>query len=54
MEAMLNEKAELEKDLKALSDKLASALSDCKNKDELVKKHANMAQEAVHGNCFCW
>ncbi|XP_004288015.1 PREDICTED: filament-like plant protein 7 isoform X1 [Fragaria vesca subsp. vesca] len=49
MEAMLNEKAELEKDLKALSDKLASALSDCKNKDELVKKHANMAQEAVHG-----
>ncbi|XP_024181084.1 filament-like plant protein 7 isoform X2 [Rosa chinensis] len=49
MEAILNEKAELEKDLKALSDKLASALSDCKNKDELVKKHANMAQEAVQG-----
>ncbi|KAM5576602.1 hypothetical protein ABKV19_007444 [Rosa sericea] len=49
MEAILNEKEELEKDLKALSDKLASALSDCKNKDELVKKHANMAQEAVQG-----
>ncbi|XP_062003351.1 filament-like plant protein 7 [Rosa rugosa] len=49
MEAILNEKAELEKDLKALSDELASALSDCKNKDELVKKHANMAQEAVQG-----
>ncbi|XP_050364602.1 filament-like plant protein 7 isoform X2 [Argentina anserina] len=49
MEAILNEKAELEKDIKALSDKLASALSDCKNKDEIVKKHANMAQEAVHG-----
>lgn len=49
IEALLNEKAELEKDLKTLSDKLASAISDCNSKDELVKKHANMAQEAVRG-----
>ncbi|CAL9002271.1 unnamed protein product [Prunus brigantina] len=49
IEAIRAEKAELENNLKTLSDKLASALSECNSKDELVKKHAKMAQEAVQG-----
>ncbi|XP_048427319.1 filament-like plant protein 7 [Pyrus x bretschneideri] len=49
MEALQAEKAELENNLKTLSDKLASTLSECNSKDALVKKHAKMAQEAVQG-----
>ncbi|KAM1529524.1 hypothetical protein ACFX1Z_018721 [Malus domestica] len=49
IEALQAEKAELENNLKTLSDKLASALSECNSKDALVKKHAKMAQEAVQG-----
>ncbi|XP_068338926.1 filament-like plant protein 7 [Pyrus communis] len=49
IETLQAEKAELENNLKTLSDKLASALSECNSKDALVKKHANMAQEAVQG-----
>ncbi|KAB2626487.1 filament-like plant protein 7 [Pyrus ussuriensis x Pyrus communis] len=49
VEAHQAEKAELENNLKALSDKLASALSECNSKDALVKKHAKMAQDAVQG-----
>ncbi|KAM1174869.1 hypothetical protein ACFX19_027934 [Malus domestica] len=49
VEALQAEKAELENNLKALSDKLASALSECNSKDALVKKHAKTAQDAVQG-----
>ncbi|KAJ7944442.1 filament-like plant protein 7 [Quillaja saponaria] len=47
--ALLADKEELEKDLKKLNDKLSLSLSECKAKDELVKKHAKTAQEAVAG-----
>lgn len=40
----------MEKELTILSEKLSSALSECEAKDELVKKHAKMAQEAIAGN----
>ena len=46
------EKAELENDLIALNDKLSSALSECSNKDELVKKHTKMAQDSLKGTFF--
>lgn len=36
--------------MKILNDKLAVALSECKAKDELVKKQTKIAQEAVAGN----
>ncbi|XP_059623905.1 filament-like plant protein 7 isoform X2 [Cornus florida] len=45
----LTEKAELERELKISNDKLSLALSDCKAKDDLVRKHAQMAQEALAG-----
>ncbi|XP_061363625.1 filament-like plant protein 7 [Gastrolobium bilobum] len=47
--ALLADKEELEKDLKRINNKLASALSDCNAKDELVKKQTKIAQEAVAG-----
>lgn len=47
VEALLTDKAELERDLKILNDKLSSTLSECRAKDDLVKKHAKMAQEAI-------
>ncbi|KAK4262318.1 hypothetical protein QN277_027894 [Acacia crassicarpa] len=46
---LLSDKEELETDLKILNDKLALALSDCKAKDDLVKKQTKIAQEAVAG-----
>lgn len=46
---LLAEKAELERDLRDLSDKLSSALSECDAMDELAKKHAKTAQEALAG-----
>jgi len=50
---LLAEKAQLERDLRDLSDKLSSALSECDAKDELAKKHAKTAQEALAGSlCF--
>lgn len=49
VEAASTDKAELEKELKHLTDKLSYVLSECNTKDELVKKHEKMAQEAIAG-----
>ncbi|KAF4364671.1 hypothetical protein G4B88_028594 [Cannabis sativa] len=49
IQALLDEKVELEKNLKTLNDKLSSALSECNSKDELVEKHAKVALEAMKG-----
>lgn len=46
-ETLLIDKARLEKDLEIANDKLSAALSECKTKDELVKKLTNMEQEAI-------
>ena len=50
IQTLLTEKVKLEKDLRILNDKLSSALSECDAKDELVKDHAKMAQEAIAGD----
>ncbi|KAF7851800.1 hypothetical protein BT93_L2653 [Corymbia citriodora subsp. variegata] len=49
VETASTDKAELEKELKHLTDKLSYVLSECNTKDELVKKHERMAQEAIAG-----
>ncbi|GMH06410.1 hypothetical protein Nepgr_008250 [Nepenthes gracilis] len=49
MHMLLAEKAELERELQHLSDKLSSALSESNVKDDLAKKHAKTAQEALAG-----
>ncbi|XP_057500204.1 filament-like plant protein 7 [Actinidia eriantha] len=46
---LLTDKAELGRDLKVLNEKLSSTLSVCNAKDDLVDKHAKMAQEALAG-----
>ncbi|XAR57781.1 hypothetical protein NMG60_11026043 [Bertholletia excelsa] len=43
------DKAELERNLTILNDKLSFALSECNAKDTLVEKHAKMEQEAHAG-----
>ncbi|GLT74816.1 hypothetical protein SLA2020_465880 [Shorea laevis] len=48
-ETLVDNKGELENEMKILKDKLSSALSECSEKDELVKKHSTMMQEAVAG-----
>lgn len=50
MQTLLIDKARLEKDLEIANDKLSAALSECKTKDELVKKLTNMEQEAIASN----
>ena len=50
LQTLLIDKARLEKDLEIANDKLSVALSDCKTKDELVKKLTNMEQEAIASN----
>ncbi|XP_052206078.1 filament-like plant protein 7 [Diospyros lotus] len=47
--ALLTDKAELERDLIILNEKLSSALSECNSKDDLVERHAKLAQEAQSG-----
>lgn len=49
LQILLTDKAELENDVKNLNDKLSSALAECNARDDLVKKHAMMAQEAITG-----
>ncbi|KAF8377577.1 hypothetical protein HHK36_030959 [Tetracentron sinense] len=47
-EIILTEKGvELERSVKNLNERLLSALSECTTKDDLVKKHVKMAQEAI-------
>ncbi|KAG5241446.1 DUF869 protein [Salix suchowensis] len=48
-ETLLADKAELENDLKNSSGKLSSALSECNAKDDLAKKQAKLAKEAMAG-----
>ncbi|XAR74006.1 hypothetical protein NMG60_11008155 [Bertholletia excelsa] len=49
VQKLLNDKAQLEGEIKILNEKLSSALSDCNAKDDLVEKHAKMAKEAHAG-----
>ncbi|XP_052196488.1 filament-like plant protein 4 [Diospyros lotus] len=47
IQTLLNDKAELERNLKTLNEELSSAISECNAKDYLVETHAKMAQEAL-------
>ncbi|KAG8642644.1 hypothetical protein MANES_12G106300v8 [Manihot esculenta] len=49
IQTLLADKAELEKTLKSLNDKLSSTLSECNAKDDLVRKQAKMLEEAKSG-----
>ncbi|CAK9159449.1 unnamed protein product [Ilex paraguariensis] len=46
---LLTDKAELERDLKILDEKLSSALLECSAKDEYTETQAKIAQEAIAG-----
>ncbi|KAL5987712.1 hypothetical protein ACLOJK_035464 [Asimina triloba] len=46
----MDEKAqEMERSMKNLNERLSSALSECNAKDDLVTKHAKVAEEAIAG-----
>lgn len=46
----MNNKAELESDRKVLSSNFPSVLSESNARDELAKKQARIAREAIAGN----
>ncbi|XP_059293577.1 filament-like plant protein 7 [Lycium ferocissimum] len=48
-ETLLSDKAELERELKAVNDKLSSALVECRAKDDFAQKQMKIAQEAIAG-----
>lgn len=48
---MTDKAVELEISKKDLNEKLSSALSECNAKDDLVTKHAKVAEEAIAGYC---
>ncbi|KAJ8567281.1 hypothetical protein K7X08_019489 [Anisodus acutangulus] len=48
-ETLLSEKAEQERELKVVNDKLSSALVECRAKDDFAQKQMKIAQEAVAG-----
>ncbi|XP_022844743.1 filament-like plant protein 7 isoform X3 [Olea europaea var. sylvestris] len=48
-ETLLTEKADLEKEIRILNDKLSSALAECNAKDEFTKKQTKIGQEAIAG-----
>ncbi|KAK9678524.1 hypothetical protein RND81_11G217200 [Saponaria officinalis] len=49
IQELLAEKVHLEADVRELDEKLSSALSECAAKDDLVKKHAKTAKDALAG-----
>lgn len=51
MSGLEDQVVNLEDQLKALEAKLSSVHTELNNKDNLVKQHAKVAEEAVSGNC---
>ncbi|CAH9084098.1 unnamed protein product [Cuscuta europaea] len=49
LEIILKGKAELERDIQKLNDKLSSALLECNAKDDFSQRQAKIAQEAIAG-----
>ncbi|PIM97523.1 hypothetical protein CDL12_30006 [Handroanthus impetiginosus] len=49
VQKLLNEKTDLERDLRILNEKLSSALSECNAKDNIAKKQVKIAEEAIEG-----
>lgn len=50
MSGLEDQVVNLENQVKVLEDKLSAAYSDLDNKDNLVKQHAKVAEEAVSGS----
>lgn len=50
VQTLLTEKADLEKEIRILNDKLSSALAECNAKDEFTKKQTKIGQEAIAGD----
>ncbi|XP_055806708.1 filament-like plant protein 7 [Solanum dulcamara] len=48
-ETQSSDKAELERELKVVNDKLSSALVECRAKDDFAQKQMKIAQEAIAG-----
>ena len=46
---LLADKADLERELRDLGDKLSTAIAECNDKEELVVKHSKTAKEALAG-----
>ncbi|KAM7520453.1 hypothetical protein LguiB_019415 [Lonicera macranthoides] len=49
IQILQNDKAELERNIKNLTEKLSSALAESNAKDDIAKQQARMAQEAIAG-----
>lgn len=50
LQTQSSDKAELERELKVVNDKLSSALVECRGKDDFAQKQMKIAQEAIAGN----
>ncbi|XP_015065988.1 filament-like plant protein 7 [Solanum pennellii] len=48
-ETLSSDKADLERELKVVTDKLSSALVECRGKDDFAQKQMKIAQEAIAG-----
>lgn len=46
----MNEKTDLENDIRILNERLSSTLSDCIAKDNIAKKQVKIAEEAIAGD----
>lgn len=50
MSGLEDQVVNLEDQVKALEEKLSAVYSELNNKDDLVKQHAKVAEEAISGN----
>ena len=50
MQTLVDYKAQLERDIKFLNEKISSALSESTHKDDFARKQAKIAQEAIAGD----
>lgn len=50
LQTLSSDKTELERELKVVTDKLSSALVECRAKDDFAQKQMKIAQEAIAGN----
>ena len=54
MSGLEDQVVNLEDQVKALEEKLSAVYSELNNKDNLVKQHAKVAEEAVSGNTYIY
>lgn len=54
MSGLEDQVVNLEDQVKALEEKLSAVYSELNNKDDLVKQHAKVAEEAISGNTYIY